>query len=84
MAKDQLEQFLSESVIAKRATVPARVIFRRARMTSGELGRALEANEVTIGGQPECRLVAGGTVIAAGEIVERDGRYFFQAKESTE
>ena len=82
MAGDRIEQFLSESVIAKRTTVPARVVFRRTRMTPGELGRALEAGEVGLGGEPVCEFVAGGTVIATGEIVEREGRYFFQAKES--
>jgi hypothetical protein len=51
-------------------------------MTPGELGRALEAGEVGLGGEPVCEFVAGCTVIATGEIVERDGRYFFQAKES--
>ncbi len=82
MARDQLEQFLSESIIAKRATVPAKVVFRKAQMTPGKLSRALEAGELSFGGEPVCEFVAGGTVIAAGEIVERDGRYFFQAKES--
>ena len=81
MARDRLEEFLSESIIAKRATVPARVVFRKAQMTPGKLSRALESSEVVLGGEPICELVAGGTVIATGEIVERDGRYFFQAKE---
>ena len=82
MARDGLEEFLSESTIAERASVPARVVFRKARMTPGELGRAFEAGTVALGGQPECELVAGGTVIATGEIVERDGSFFFEAKES--
>lgn len=82
MARDRLEEFLSESTIAERASVPAKVVFRRTRMTPGKLGRALNASEVTLGGRPECELVAGGTVIAAGEIVERDGSFFFEAKES--
>lgn len=81
MARDQLEKFLSESIIAKRARVPARVVFRKAQMTPGKLSRALEAGELSFGGEPVCELVAGGTAIATGEIVERDGRYFFQAKE---
>jgi len=82
MAIDRLEEFLSESTIAKRASVPVKVVFRKARMTPGKLGRALEMSEVTLGGRPECELVAGGTVIATGEIVEREGSFFFEAKES--
>lgn len=82
MARDRLEEFLSESTIAKRSAVPVKVVFRKVRMTSGKLNRALDVNEVTIGGRPECELVAGGTVIATGEIMERDGSFFFEAKES--
>ena len=82
MAKDRVEEFLSESIIARRATVPARVVFRRTRMTSGSLGSSLDAGRLAVGGEPVCDLVAGSTVIATGEIVERDGCFFFQAKES--
>ena len=82
MAGEQIGKFLSESVIARRATVPAKVVFRRTRMTAGKLRQALDAGEITFSGQSICDLVAGGTVIATGEIVERDGHYFFQAKES--
>jgi len=84
MAKDQFDKFLSESVIARRATVPAKVVFRRTRMTPGEIGTALDSGELTLVGQPVCELVAGGTVIAEGQIVERDGRHYFEAREARE
>ena len=82
MARDQLDRFLSESMIAKRAKVPAKVVFRATQMTSGSLTRALGAGEVTIEGEPRCDLVAGRDRIATGAIVEKDGRFYFQAKES--
>ena len=84
MARDRLEEFLSESTIAKRATVPARVVFRRTRLTPGETGTALDSGELTLVGQPVCELVAGAVVVATGVIVERDGRHYFEAREVEE
>jgi flagellar motor switch/type III secretory pathway protein FliN len=84
MAKDRVEQFLSGSATAKRAKVPARVVFRRTQTTSGNLASSFEAGVLTVGGEPSCDLIAGGTVIARGEIVEKDGSFFFQAKEANQ
>jgi len=82
MAKDLVAEFLSGSAIAAKAKVPARVVLRRTRMTPGIVGESLDSGQMVIDGEFACDLVAGETIIATGEIVERDGSYFFEAKES--
>lgn len=83
MGKDQITEFLSTSPIAKRAQVAARVVFRRTKMSPRELQEGFAAGTMDLGGDPICELVAGGQIIASGEIVEKDGAYYFKAKENT-
>ena len=82
MGKNEIEQFLSKSAIAKKAHVAARVVFRRDRMTPRELQEAFIAGAVELAGESGCELIAGDQVIARGEVIEKDGNYYFKAKEA--
>ena len=73
---------LSGSPVARLARVPLRVVFRRERMTPRQLDAALVRGELQAGAGAVCDLVSGDTVIATGELVEREGRYQFVAKEA--
>lgn len=84
MARDHLEGFLANSEIASKATVPARVVFRSRQRSPAEMRTALASGNLTFRGEAMCDLVAGGQTIARGEIVEKDGSWFFVAKERAE
>ena len=77
-----IHDVLSGSAIARRARVPLRVVFRRERMSPRELDASLAHGELQAGAGTVCDLVSGETVIATGELVERDGCYQFIAKEA--
>jgi hypothetical protein len=79
-----IETFLSSSAIARRARLDARIVFRTGSTTPRRLHQELTAGEVELGGDATCELVAGGKIIATGSLVERDGRYYFEARNSNE
>ena len=82
MGKDQVSEFLSTSAIAKKAKVAARVVFRRAQLSPRELQHGFVSGSVELSGKPICELIAGGQIIARGEIIEKDGTFHFKAKEA--
>ena len=76
-----IESFLRNSAIARKARLDARLVFRSASTTPRQLHRELTGGEVHLAGDAKCDLVAGGVTIATGTLVERDGRYYFEARQ---
>ena len=77
-----LSDFLSGPV-ARRISLPGRVVIRRGELTLSELGVATAEGSVQVNSKPICELVVGGQVVASGEINERDGEYYFVAQKET-
>ena len=84
MDADRLARFLSDSVIARTAGVEARIVIRRFESRARALDSAVRAGRLEIGGTAACELVAGGTVLARGTIVEQAGTHVFVAEEVEE
>jgi len=76
-----IDTFLSSSPIARAAKLNARVVFRRAATTPAELHDGFVAGAAPIRGEAVCELIAGEQVIATGEVIEKDGHYYFKARE---
>ena len=69
----ETEQFLKESLAAKKVTVEARVVIRRFASAAGEIRDAVGSGTIDVRSAPICELVAGDAVLGRGEIRMEDG-----------
>lgn len=78
-------EFLSTSPLARRLSVPGRVVLRRLSMSQAELRTAVQRGVIEIAADAGigavCELEVGGEVIVVGSIEERDGTVWFVPKE---
>jgi hypothetical protein len=79
-ANSKLDTFL-DGPVAGQIAFPGRVVIRRGVMTLADYGSMAAEGFITVLAKPVCELELGGEVIARGEIEERDGEYFFRARE---
>ncbi|MFW6261511.1 MAG: hypothetical protein ACOC6J_08005 [Spirochaetota bacterium] len=79
-----LEAFLKDSPVARRAHADARIVVRRFTAAPREVEAAIESGRVEIDAEPICELVVGGTLVARGEIITEEGSSRFQVTEVVE
>lgn len=72
-----LEEFLATSDTASCVRMKGRVVVRRFSLPASELLEAKESGRLVCEEAEFCELEYGGVVIAAGQVVERDGEWFF-------
>ncbi len=72
-----LEEFLATSGTASRVRMKGRVVVRRFSLPASELLEVKESGRLEWEEAEFCELEYGGVVIAAGQVVERDGEWFF-------
>ncbi|MFP4551825.1 MAG: hypothetical protein ACLFNT_13550 [Spirochaetales bacterium] len=81
---EQLEQFLTNSPIAQRVAVDARIVMRRFQASPRELERAMNEDLLSIEGKPLYELIVGETLVARGEIITESGASRFRVTEVVE
>ncbi len=79
-----LRQFLGESPIAGRVSLPTAVILHRLTLTPEDIGRIVTEGALAPVGEPACELEIGGQCVARGRIVRRRGAWFFKVTEMNE
>jgi hypothetical protein len=78
---NQLERFLTDSALARRARVDARVVVRRFDASQRELETAVDAGTLSLEAEPVFELVVGEQLVARGEIVTDQGATRFRVTE---
>jgi hypothetical protein len=76
---DRFDAFLENSLVARRTTLPARLVLRREHVTPRQVLALRERGEYRLD-RPvvSAELEVGGQVLAEGEIIEREGRRYFR------
>ncbi len=62
------ERFLTESPIAEKARVDARIVVRRFNVPAGSVRNSIRNGSIAANTAPVCELVVGGVVLGSGEI----------------
>jgi hypothetical protein len=80
-AMEKLEQFLEESPIAIRVTLPTKIIVHELKLSYAVVKGIMESAAFAPSNGKVCELEVGGRRIARGRIVRRRGEYFFKVGE---
>ena len=78
---EQLEQFLTNSPIAQRVAVDARIVVRRFDASPRELKRAMNEGSLSVEAKPLYELIVGETLVARGKIITESGASRFLVTE---
>jgi hypothetical protein len=78
---DKLKQFLGESPIAVRVSLPTKVIVHELKLSFAELKGIMDTGAFTPANGRVCELEVGERRIARGRIVRRRGAFYFKVRE---